>query len=167
MQRIKQAMYEQARQAEEKAAFNTGEFTLGRHSAYHEAAPCLPVATPVTHPPTRQPIRAQPTTSTSPHTKNNAILVNDTEGEAALEEVPKDMDSARAGGLALGTLSRLLTTLDLLYTGGEGGRLAVGDYRMAVQKSVQHGGEGRGGGRCVGLGGSVSRLGLRWLVGWV
>lgn len=67
------------------------------------------------------------------------------EGEAALEEVPKELDSARAGGLALGTLSRLLSTLELLYEGGPNGQDAVCDYRLAVQRAVRHRGEGGGG----------------------
>lgn len=45
-------------------------------------------------------------------------------------------------------LSRLLTTLDLLYSGGVGGKSALVDYRLAVQRGVQRSGE-RGGGRCV------------------
>jgi hypothetical protein len=61
--------------------------------------------------------------------------------------VPKELDSARAGGLALGTVSRLLATLDLLYTGGPAGRDAVGDYRLAVQRGVRRAGD-KGGGRC-------------------
>lgn len=67
------------------------------------------------------------------------------EGEAALEEVPKDLSSARAGGLALGTVSRLLTTLGLLYEGGPGGKAAAGDYRLALQRGVRHKGGDKGG----------------------
>lgn len=75
------------------------------------------------------------------------------EGEAALEEVPKEVTSARAGGLALGTLSRVLTTLDLLYTGGPGARPAVGDYRLALQRGVPQRGGGGGGNRWGTVGG--------------
>jgi hypothetical protein len=66
--------------------------------------------------------------------------------------VPKELDSARAGGLALATLSRLLTVLSLVYAGGPGGGDAVRDYRFAVQREVRHRGDKGGGGRCEGSG---------------
>ena len=48
--------------------------------------------------------------------------------------------AARAGGMALGTLSRLLTALRLMYSAGPD---AVGDYRLAVVR-WKRGGAGAG-----------------------
>ncbi len=44
-----------------------------------------------------------------------ALLQMTTEGDAAMQPVPEGTDSARAGGLSLNTMSRLLTVLRLMY----------------------------------------------------
>lgn len=74
-----------------------------------------------------------------------------TEGERGMQELPPEMTSARAGGAALGTLGRILSTLALMY-----GMDAPSNAAEALQGLAVAGGAAAAAGAAAGEGGGAA-----------